>query len=121
MKIGSKLVTKYITDSAPQARPMLRILRQVITTAVPDAVEGISYGMPYYHYHGRLAYFAAFTNHVSLFAWGQPMKKYAKELKKYQTSKGTVQFPFGTKIPMTLVKKLVRARLQENLKAKKGR
>ncbi len=93
---------------------MLRLLRRIIKSAAPNAVESISYRMPYYSYFGRLTYFAAFTNHVSLFAWGSVLKRYAKEVEPYKTSTGTLQFPLGSKIPLALVKKLVKARAAEN-------
>ena len=85
-----------------------------VRTAAPHAVEGMSYGMPYYNHHGRLVYFAAFTNHVSLFAWGPALKAYEKEVERYRTSKGTLQFALGSKIPVALVRKLVKVRAREN-------
>ena len=55
----AKDVDSYIAAAPEAARPILRQLRRIITTAVPEAEETISYGMPFYRYHGRLAYFAA--------------------------------------------------------------
>ena len=112
-------VTTYIAKATPKAQPMLRQLRQAIRAAAPKAEEKISYGMPYYHYYGRLAYFAAFRDHVSVFAWGPPTKQYAKEIAPYQTGKGTLQFPLGSKIPVTLIRKLIVARKKINEAAKK--
>ncbi|MFA6042227.1 MAG: DUF1801 domain-containing protein [Patescibacteria group bacterium] len=110
-----KTVSAYIAAAAPQARPMLRQLRKLITSCAPKAVEGLSYHMPYYSYKGRLVYFAAFRDHCSLFpASGSVTKNFAKELTKYKTSKGTIQFPLGKAIPAGLVKKIVKARMQEN-------
>lgn len=106
-------VGAYIKAATPKARPMLRQLRRIVRTTAPTAVEGISYGIPYYNYYGRLVYFAAFAHHVSIFAWGKEVNKYP-ELKKYQTSVGTLQFPIGSKIPVSIITKAVKARMKEN-------
>jgi uncharacterized protein YdhG (YjbR/CyaY superfamily) len=120
MKTGKELVDEYIAVAPPKARPMLRQLRRVIRSCVPKATERISYGMPHYAHFGRLAYFAAFTRHVSLFIWGRPMKIYAKQLEKYRSSKATLRFEFGTKVPVELLKKVVTMRARDNEAAKKA-
>ena len=114
MRIGRQYVDEYITASHRKAQPMLRQLRRAIRASAPKAVEGTSYGMPYYADHGRLVYFAAFANHISLFVPGRIVKDHAAELAKFKTSQATIQFPIGTKVPVTLVRKLVKARAREN-------
>lgn len=115
MKTGpAKDVGAYIAAAPAKARPMLRELRRAIRAAAPKADERISYRMPYYHYHGRLTYFAAFTNHVSMFVMGRVKGELAAQMKRYQTSKATLRFPIGSKIPAALIKKLVKARAKEN-------
>ena len=109
-----KSVDDYIQAAAPQARPMLRQLRSIVRTTAPRAVEGVSYGMPYYSYCGRLTYFAAFKKHVSVFAWGAAMKEFAAEVKPYRTSTGTLQFPLGSRLPVTLLRRLLKARVKDN-------
>jgi len=107
-------VSAYIAAAPAPARAMLRQLRTAVRAAAPKAEERISYGMPYYYDRGRLVYFAAFKNHVSLFVWGRILKRYAAEIAPYQASKATLQFPIGSRIPLALVKKLVTARRKEN-------
>jgi uncharacterized protein YdhG (YjbR/CyaY superfamily) len=107
-------VGAYIAATPKRAQPMLRQLRRIIKAAAPDAEERISYRMPYYAYRGRLAYFAAFTNHVSIFVSRAIVKAHRKDLGRYKTSTATVQFPIGTPIPAGLVKKLVRAQVRAN-------
>jgi len=111
---GKKDVAASIAAPPAKARPMLRHLRRTIRAAAPKAEEEISYGIPYYGYKGRLIYFAAFKHHVSLYVMGRARRKFAKELKPYKTSKATYQFPLGSAIPVTLVKKLVSDRVKEN-------
>lgn len=106
-------VDSYIAAASAEAQPVLRQLREVIKSAVPDAEEKISYGMPYYEYHGRLAYFAAHKNHVGLYALGQ-VAQYPEELQRYAAAKGTLQFPFGQPLPAALISRLVQARAVEN-------
>lgn len=62
-------VDEYIAAASEAARPMLNELREAIRAAAPDADERISYGMPYYHLHGRLAYFQAHARHIGLYAF----------------------------------------------------
>jgi len=71
--------------------------------------------MPFYAYHGRLIYFAAHKNHVGMYPIiGREKDLYAKELKPYLVDKATLQFPIGSRLPITLVKKIVRARAKAN-------
>ena len=96
-------------------QPMLRQLRQAIKSAAPKAEEQISYGMPFYAYHGRLIYFAAHKNHIGMYPIiGREKKLYAKELKPYMAEKATLQFPIGQPVPIALVKKVVKERAREN-------
>ncbi len=113
-KSDSEQVSAYIAAAPKPARAMLRELRRTIRAAAPEAIEKLSYGMPYYHHHGRLTYFAAFTKHVSLFVMGRSKLRYAATMKRYQTSASTLRFLFGSKLPVRLVTNLVRARVREN-------
>jgi uncharacterized protein YdhG (YjbR/CyaY superfamily) len=113
-KTGKEEVDGYIAAAAKPARPMLRELRRIIRKCAPKAIEKLSYRMPYFSHHGRLAYIAAFSKHVSFFAMGRSKEQFAREMKPYRKSASTLQFPFGTKIPVRLVSKLIRARVREN-------
>ncbi len=116
MKRAPASVNAYIAAAPKAARPQLRQLRRIIKAVAPKAEEKISYQMPYYGSFGRLAYFAAFRNHVSFFAMMSraTRRKYARQLQRYQTGKATLQFSFGAKIPVTLVRTLVTIRVKEN-------
>jgi uncharacterized protein YdhG (YjbR/CyaY superfamily) len=107
-------VDAYIAAAPKAAQATLRQLREVIRDAAPKAEERISYGMPSYDYHGRLVYFAAFKNHVGLYAIGQPQDAYTKELKPYLAGKSTARFPIGEPLPVALIRKVVEARVKEN-------
>ncbi len=120
-KIVAKDVGEYIKMSLPEAQPMLREMRKIIKATVPKAEEGLGYGMPYYRYYGRFVYFAGFQKHISFFPGdSKTVKAFSKELSKYETSAGTIKFPFGTKIPGALIKKILKVRMKEQeAKAKK--
>ena len=105
-------VDAYIAAAPKRAHPQLRRLRAIIKKAAPVAEERISYRMPYYHYHGRLVYFAVHTNHVGLYALGQTYE--AAGLQKYVAAKGTLQFPFDEPLPEARIAALVRKRVKEN-------
>jgi uncharacterized protein YdhG (YjbR/CyaY superfamily) len=110
----SAQVDAYIAAAPAPAQPILQQLRKVIKAAAPKAEEKISYGMPSYDYHGRLVYFAAFRNHVGLYAVGQEHDSYAKELSGYLSGKSTARFPIGQPLPTALIRNVVKARVKEN-------
>jgi uncharacterized protein YdhG (YjbR/CyaY superfamily) len=93
---------------------MLKRIRAAIKKAAPRAQEKLSYGMPYYSQEGRLAYFAFFRDHVSVFIPGRVLAAFAKEIKPYWRGKATLQFPIGRRVPVGLIGRLVRAGRREN-------
>ena len=108
-------VTDYLKAVPPPQRALLKKVRQTIKAAAPKAIEVISYGIPGYKYHGVLVYFAAFKDHCSLFAVGTAlMKEHKKALAPFKQSKGTIQFTVEKPLPLTLVRKLVKARVAQN-------
>ena len=105
-------VDAYIAAAPKAAQAHLRELRRIVRAAAPQAEERISYRMPYYHFHGRLVYFAAHTNHVGLYALGETYK--AEGLQRYAAAKGTLQFPYGEPLPSAQIERLVKKRVEEN-------
>ncbi len=100
-----------------QPEPVRQKLEQVRTTirkAVPDAVEGIGYGIPGFKLHGKpLLYFAGFKEHYSLFAAsGTFFTALADELRGYQLSKGTVRFPLDKPVPKALIARIAKLRAE---------
>ena len=104
-------VDDYIAKQAPEAQPMLQQLRQAIRAALPRAEESISgYNMPTYRVDGRaVAYFGAAKKHCALY--GVVQEGFEEELEKYGGAvRGTLRFPLGERLPVGLVKRLVKAR-----------
>jgi len=116
-RAAAKDIDSYIAAAPPEAQGMLRELRRIVKSLAPEAEETISYQIPTFKLNGsNLVHFAAFKNHVSLYpASSTFLDAYASELKPYQTGKGTIRFPIGTPVPVALVEKLVKARIDENL------
>ena len=86
----------------------------MIRAAAPGTEEGVSYGIPAFRLHGGLlVWCAAFKEHLSLFPGAHVVRVHAAALKKYSTSKGTIRFPLGEKLPARLIAKLVKARVAE--------
>ena len=114
MNTSIKTVDDYLNTLPVDVRFVLDKLRRTIKSMAPEAEEVISYGMPGYKYHGMLVYFAAFKNHCSFFPGSSQIIKMYDELKEYKTSKGTIQFTIDKPLPVSLVKKIVKARMREN-------
>ena len=109
-----KNVDDYLDQAPKDVQDKLRKIREIIKKAAPYAEEKISYGMPYYSYKGRLAYFAAFKDHISLFAMPPIVGEHERELRKYKTGKATIQFPLNERLPISLIRKLVKAGVRRN-------
>jgi len=109
-------VEAYLADVPPKDRAVLQKIRATVRSVVPDAEEKISYGIPAFIWHGNLVYYGAMKKHLSLFPGSKAViKKFATELEPFDaTSTGTIRFSADKPLSMTLVKKIVRARMREN-------
>jgi uncharacterized protein YdhG (YjbR/CyaY superfamily) len=105
-------VDAYIAAAPKAAQPLLRQLRDLIRSGAPKADERISYGMPYYRYHGHLMYFAVFQNHIGLYPVGNADKHLG--MGEYMTGKGTFRFPLDQPLPVAEIRRLVKTRVREN-------
>jgi uncharacterized protein YdhG (YjbR/CyaY superfamily) len=113
-RVAPRNVDEYLAGVQEPARSTLKKVRAVIRSAVPaEATECISYGMPAFKHKGVLVWFAAFSDHCSLFPTASVIEAFKKELKGFSTSKGTIQFPTDKPLPVALVKKLVKARVAQ--------
>lgn len=109
-----KDVDEYIAGAPKEVQGKLKELRAAIKSVAPDVLEKISYGMPYYGYKGRLVYFAYFKDHISLFAMPPIPEEYKIKLKNNITGKATIRFALDEKLPLELIRELVRARVKKN-------
>ena len=105
----------YFSALPPRSRQRMRQIRAVIKSIAPTAVETFSYRIPGFKLDGRVfVYYAAFKSHTSLYPMGKRIRRaHAASLKGYRMSTGTIQFPLDQPLPLTLVKRLVKARVAE--------
>lgn len=110
----AKNVDEYIAAAGKGARPKLRQVRAAIREVAPEAIEGISYGMPFYSYEGevgftnRLVYFGLQKSRLALYMRPQDLEEPADALAEYKSTKSALWFPLDQAIPISLIKKLVR-------------
>ncbi len=112
-------IDAHIAAQTPEVQKRLRELRTTIHTAAPKATEAISYGIPTFKLNGNLVHFAGYATHIGFYPGAAAIAVFADDLKKYETSKGTVRFPLDAPLPLALVKKIVHYRVQaQSTKAK---
>jgi len=108
---------KNISKCFPNnVKKTLTELREVVKKAAPEAVETIKYKMPTFYLSGNLVHFAAYKNHIGFYPTPSGITAFKKELTKYVTSKGAIQFPINQHLPFDLIKRIVEFRVNENSK-----
>jgi uncharacterized protein YdhG (YjbR/CyaY superfamily) len=117
-----KSVESYFQSLAPEQRKALQKLRDTIATAAAGAEDGITYSMPGFLIGGKgFVGYMAFKDHYSFFPMSPAaVDAHRKELGDHVTGKGTISFDYGERLPVTLIKKVVRTRLAE-VEKKRGR
>ncbi|HKR84513.1 MAG TPA: DUF1801 domain-containing protein, partial [Terriglobales bacterium] len=112
--LAAKSVEAYLAAVPEPGRSTLRNLRAVIRSVIPaEAIELISYGMPAFKNKKFIVWYAAFSDHCSLFPTPSVMDRFKKELEGYTVSKGTIQFALDKPMPAALLKNIVKARLED--------
>jgi uncharacterized protein YdhG (YjbR/CyaY superfamily) len=108
-------VDEYIKRCPPNVQAALQKVRKTIKAAAPEAEEVISYAIPGYKYHGMLIFFAAWTNHISLYPAPWEAASLKKEMSAYKGSTGTIKFPLDEPLPLSLITRMVKYRVKQNL------
>lgn len=113
---GPKTVDEYLAALSPDKRAALQKLRRIIRSAAPKAEERISYQLAAFRLDGRmLVAFGATGNHCAFYLMSSStVAAHMDELRRYDTSKGTIRFRPDKPLPAGLVRKLVKARIAEN-------
>jgi uncharacterized protein YdhG (YjbR/CyaY superfamily) len=114
---GPTSVEDYLAGLPADRRAVVEALRRTIKTAAPEAIETIAYQMPALRSHGGqfLVSYAAYKHHYSLFpASGAVIEALGEELTPYLAGKGTIRFPADRPLPIALVARIVKVRVEEN-------
>lgn len=110
-KISS--IDQYIQGFPESTRTLLRKMRSTIQKAAPQATEKISYNIPTFYLNENLVHFAAFKNHIGFFPGGSALASFTSDIKGFVHGRGSIQFPFEDKLPLKLVQKIVKFRVNE--------
>ena len=113
--MSAEQIDDYLRDVDEPKRSTLRALRLTILEVIPDAEQGISYGMPAFRVQGNtVAGFAAFKDHLSYLPHsGTVLEQLADELAGYTMTKGSLHFAVDRPLPKAVVTKLIAVRLRE--------
>jgi uncharacterized protein YdhG (YjbR/CyaY superfamily) len=108
-------IDEYLLGIEEPKRATLRELRETILDVLPEAEQGLSYGMPAFKVRGKtIAGFAAFKNHLSYLPHsGSVFPELAAELEGYSTSTGALRFGIDSPLPRDLVARLIEVRLRQ--------
>lgn len=110
-----KNIDAYIATFPTATQEILQQIRQTIQEAAPMAVEKISYAMPTFFLNGNLIHFAAYKNHIGLYPAPQGIEAFKEELSAYKGAKGSVQFPINKPMPLALIARITKFRVEQNL------
>jgi uncharacterized protein YdhG (YjbR/CyaY superfamily) len=113
--VSQQEIDAYLAGLDEPKRSTLATVRKAIREVIPEAEEGIAYGMPAFRMHGKvIAGFAAFKNHLSYVPHsGSVLPELASEIAGYRSTPGSLHFPVDTPLPKPLVEKLIEVRLRQ--------
>ncbi|MCB8943232.1 MAG: DUF1801 domain-containing protein [Ardenticatenaceae bacterium] len=111
---ASAQIDDYIAQFPTAVQDKLHQLRATIKAAAPAATEAISYQMPTFKLHGNLVHFAAYKNHIGFYPVPSGIEAFQQELSVYKQGKGSIQFPLDQPLPLELISRIVRFRVEGN-------
>ena len=118
-KARPKSIAEYIHAAPKEARKKLREMRACIRKSARGARESLKWGMPAFSYRRILVTFAAFKHHIGFYPTPSAVSAFAKELSKFATAKGSIQFPLDKPLPLPLIRKITAFRVRESIEQDK--
>jgi len=109
-----KTIEEYIYAASQESQAKLWQMHECIQAAAPGAAEGLKWSMPAYSYKRILVTFAVFKHHIGFYPTPSAIKAFARELTKYKTAAGSIQFPLDQKLPLSLIRRITRFRVKES-------
>ncbi len=113
-------VDEYIAQYPVDVQVIMQKIRAVIKESAPQAQERISYAMPGFYQNGMLVWFGGHKDFIGFYPTGEGVEAFKDQLSGFTITKGAVHFPLDKPIPYDLVRKMVKYRVEANLK-KKGK
>lgn len=110
---GSRLVDEYIAGFPPDVRARLQKVRSTIRAAAPDARETIKYRMPTFDLNGSLVHFSALKGAIGFYPTSSGIAVFKDELAPYISTPGAARFPMDQPLPLDLITRIVRFRVEE--------
>jgi uncharacterized protein YdhG (YjbR/CyaY superfamily) len=104
----------YASRYSNDVQQRLRKMRATITKAAPKAKETISYGVPCFNFDRPLVWFAAGKSHIGFYPGALAIATFKKDLSGYKSAKGSVQFPNDEELPLALVTRIVKFKMQQS-------
>ncbi len=112
---GIEAVEAYLEGFSGAPRARLERVRAAVRRLAPGAVERLAYGIPTFSLNGNLVHYAAFARHLGFYPGASGIAAFAPELAPFVHAKGSVQFPHDRPLPLRLIGRMVRFRVEENL------
>jgi len=109
-----KTIEEYIYAAPAEVQEKLWQMHDTIRKAAPGATEDLKWSQPAYSYQKILVIFAVFKKHIGFYPMPSAVKAFAKDLTKYKTAEGSIQFPLDKPLPISLIKKIVKFRVKES-------
>jgi uncharacterized protein YdhG (YjbR/CyaY superfamily) len=114
-KVRPKSITEYIEAAPKEAQKKLREMLACIRKSAPEAKESLKWGMPAFSYRRILVTFAAHKTHIGFYPTPSAVSAFAKELSKFVTARGSIQFPLEKPLPLPLIRKITAFRVRESI------
>jgi uncharacterized protein YdhG (YjbR/CyaY superfamily) len=113
--MAKSVIANHLARLPKSQAETLLDLRDQLIELLPNAQEAIAYNLATIKISGvNLISFDGFKNHNSIFpSSGSITSALAKDLAKYEFSKGAIKFQLDQKIPTALVKKIIKHRITE--------
>jgi uncharacterized protein YdhG (YjbR/CyaY superfamily) len=107
-------IDEYIAGFPKEVQKLLEQVRATIKKAAPKAEEAIKYAIPTFILHGNLVHFGGYKSHIGFYPAPSGIEAFKKELSAYEGAKGSIKFPIDKPLPLSLISKIVKFRVQEN-------
>lgn len=107
-------VDAYIAHFESDIQNRLMTLRKIFFEVCPETEESIRYNMPSYKTGQHYLYFAGYKKHIGFYpVYG--LTEIEEELSGYRAkgTKDTLHFPHNRPLPVDLIRKVIRLRLQK--------